>query len=144
MRRAERPSCPTEHTALQKHSQVHPSTRKIRVMLTAAKEGTFSASSDPCVFFPLAADGVCQKTRVWGSKPENVHCSRAIGPLKVELRWGCDGSSVKTAVGSGVNFKYDPAGRGTGAADDPAQPALHGGEGRADHSGMFMRGSLLG
>ncbi len=84
-------------------------------MPPAAKEGTFSALSDPCVFFPLAASvpdsGVYPKTRVWGSKPENVHCSRAIGPLKIELRWGCEEASEKTAVGSGVSFKYDPFGR---------------------------------
>lgn len=60
---------------------------------------------------PLAADGVYPKTRVWGSKPENVHCSSAIGPLRIELRWGCEKSSEKTAVGSEVNFKYDPFGR---------------------------------
>jgi len=80
-------------------------------MLTAAKEGTFSASSDPYVFFPLAAAGVYPKTRVWGSKPENVHCTRATAPLKIELRWGCEESREKTAVGSGVSFKYDPFGR---------------------------------
>ena|ERR1700722_13243680 len=80
-------------------------------MLTAAKEGTFSASSDPYVFFPLAAAGVYPKTRVWGSKPENVHCTRATAPLKIELRWGCEESREKTAVGSGVSFKYDPYGR---------------------------------
>jgi RHS repeat-associated protein len=80
-------------------------------MLTAAKEGTFPASSDPCVFFPLAASGVYPKTRVWGSKPKNVHCSSAIGPLRVELRWGYEESSEKTAAGSGVSFVYDPFGR---------------------------------
>jgi RHS repeat-associated protein len=80
-------------------------------MLTAAKEETFSTSSDPCVFFPLAASGVYPKNRVWGSKPENVHCSSAIGPLKIELRWGYEKSRGKTAVGSGVTFKYDPFGR---------------------------------
>jgi RHS repeat-associated protein len=58
----------------------------------------------------LAASGVYPKTRVWGSKPENVHCSGAIGPLKIELRWGCEKCSEKTAVGSGVSFKYDPFG----------------------------------
>jgi len=92
-------------------TQVNDSARKIRVMSTAAKEGTFSASSDPCVFFPLAARGVYPKTRVWGSKPENLHCFSATAPLKVELRWGCEDSSEKTAVGSGVSFKYDPFGR---------------------------------
>jgi RHS repeat-associated protein len=81
-------------------------------MLTAAKEGTFSASTDPCVLFPLAASSrLYLKTRVWGSKPENVHCSSAIGPLKIELRWGCEESSGKNAVGSGVSYKYDPFGR---------------------------------
>jgi RHS repeat-associated protein len=60
---------------------------------------------------PLAAAGVYPKTRVWGSKPKNVHCSSATSPLKVELRWGCEESSGKTAVGSGVSFKYDPLGR---------------------------------
>jgi RHS repeat-associated protein len=48
------------------------------------------------------------KTRVRGSKPENVHCSSATSPLKIELRWGCEECSEKTAVGSGVSFKYDP------------------------------------
>lgn len=34
-------------------------------MLTAAKEGTFSASSDPCVFFPLApSEGVPKNSRL--------------------------------------------------------------------------------
>jgi RHS repeat-associated protein len=80
-------------------------------MLTAAKEGTFSASSDPCALFPLAAAEVCPKTRVWGSESENVHCSSATAPLRIELRWGCEESSEKTAVGSGVSFKYDPFGR---------------------------------
>jgi len=50
------------------------------------------------------------KTRVWGSEPENVHCSSATAPLKIELRWGCEESRKKTAVGSGVTFKYDPFG----------------------------------
>ena len=53
----------------------------------------------------------CRKTRVWGSTSENVHSSRAIGPLRIELLWGCEESSEKTAVGSGVTFKYDPFGR---------------------------------
>jgi RHS repeat-associated protein len=51
------------------------------------------------------------KTRVWGSESENVHCSSATAPLKIELRWGCENSRGKTAVGSGVSFKYDPFGR---------------------------------
>jgi RHS repeat-associated protein len=82
-------------------------------MLTATKKEMFSA---PMVWtdervLPLAASGVYPKTRVWGSKPENVHCSSATSPLKIELRWGCEKSSEKTAVGSGVSFKYDPFGR---------------------------------
>jgi RHS repeat-associated protein len=51
------------------------------------------------------------ETRVWGSKPEKVHCSSATSRLKIELRWGCEECSGKTAVGSGVSFKYDPMGR---------------------------------
>jgi len=51
------------------------------------------------------------KTRVWGSKPKNVHCSGATARLKIELRWGCEKSSEKKALGSGVSFKYDPFGR---------------------------------
>jgi RHS repeat-associated protein len=110
MRRAQRPACPTEHTALKIHTQVNDSTRKIWVMPTAAKKGTFSASSDPCVVFPLAASAAYPKTRIWGSEPENVHCSRATTPLRIELRRGCEESSEKTAVGSGDSFKYDPLG----------------------------------
>jgi RHS repeat-associated protein len=51
------------------------------------------------------------KTRVWGSKPKNVHSSSASGPLKIELRWECEESSREKASGSGVTFKYDPFGR---------------------------------
>jgi RHS repeat-associated protein len=82
-------------------------------MPTAAKEETFCAPmvwTDECVL-PLAAAGVYPKTRVWGSKPENVHCSSATSPLKIELRWGCEQSRKKIAAGSGVSFKYDPFGR---------------------------------
>jgi RHS repeat-associated protein len=81
-------------------------------MRTAAKQETFSAPmvwTDECVV-PLAASGVYPKTRVWGSKPENVHCSSATAPLKIELRRGCEKSSEKSAVGSGDTFKYDPFG----------------------------------
>jgi len=63
-----------------------------------------------CVL-PLAASSVYLKTRVWGSEPENVHCSSATAQLKIELRWGYEESSEKTAVGSGDSFKYDPFGR---------------------------------
>jgi RHS repeat-associated protein len=82
-------------------------------MLTAAKKEMFSAPmvwKDECVL-PLAASGVYPKTRVWGSKPENVHCSSANAPLRIEQRWGCEECSEKTAVGSGVTFKYDPFAR---------------------------------
>jgi RHS repeat-associated protein len=81
--------------------------------LAIAKEEAFSA---PLVWtdegvLPLAATGAYPKTRVWGSKPQNVHCSDATAALKIELRWGSENSSEKTAVGSGVSFKYDPFGR---------------------------------
>jgi hypothetical protein len=112
MRRAQRPSRAPRSIPLWKiPTQVHRSALKIRVMSTAAKEGTFSASSDPCVPFPLAAAGVYPKTRVWGSEPETVHCSSATALLRVELHWGCEKSCEKTAAGSGVTFKYDPFGR---------------------------------
>jgi len=51
------------------------------------------------------------KTRVWGSDSKKLHCFSATAPLKIELRWGCEESRKKTAVGSGVSFKYDPMGR---------------------------------
>jgi integrase len=58
MRRAQRPSRAPPSTPLWKiPTQVYPSARKIQVMLTAAKEGMFSTSSDPWAFFPLAASG---------------------------------------------------------------------------------------
>src|SRR5580698_5183311 len=51
------------------------------------------------------------KTRVWGSNEKTLPCFSATAPLRIELRWGCEESSGKTAVGSGVSFKYDPFGR---------------------------------
>ncbi|MGB8592993.1 MAG: RHS repeat-associated core domain-containing protein [Candidatus Acidiferrales bacterium] len=51
------------------------------------------------------------ETRVWGSNEKNLHCFSATARLKIELRWGCEESDEKTAVGSGVSFKYDPLGR---------------------------------
>jgi len=60
---------------------------------------------------PLAVAGVYPKTRVRVSEPENMPCFGATAPLKIELRWGCEESGKKTAVGSGVTFKYDPFGR---------------------------------
>src|SRR5438309_7119113 len=82
---------------------VHGGSRKIRVMLTAAKEGTFSASRDPCVFFPLAASGVYPKTRVWGSSEKMLHCFSATMPLSGNSRRGCEKSSRKTAAGSALD-----------------------------------------
>jgi RHS repeat-associated protein len=104
MRRAQRPSCPTEHSVFQNPTQVNDSARKIGVMLTAAKEGTFSASSDPCVLFPLAASSrVYPKTRVWGSSEKMLHCFSATAPLSGNSRRGCEESSGKTTVGSALD-----------------------------------------
>jgi RHS repeat-associated protein len=72
-------------------------------MLTAAKEGTFSASSDPCVLFPLAAAGVYPKTRVWGSREKMLHCFSATARLSGNARRGCGNSSGKTAAGSALD-----------------------------------------
>ena len=72
-------------------------------MLTAAKEGTLSASSNPCVFFPLAASGVYPKTRVRGSSEKTLHRFSATASLNVELYWGCENSSGKTAAGSALD-----------------------------------------
>ena len=75
-------------------------------MPTAAKEEKFSAPmvwTDAC-FLPLAAAGVCPKTRVWGSREKTLHCFGATAPLSVELRWGCEKSSGKTVVGSGLDY----------------------------------------
>ena len=71
-------------------------------LLAAGPTSTTTYSCDPRTL---------SKTRVWGSEPENVHCSSATAPLRIELRWGCEECSEKTAVGSGVTFKYDPFGR---------------------------------
>ncbi len=72
-------------------------------MLTAAKEGTFSASRDPCVLFPLAAAGVYPKTRVWGSGEKTLHCFSATMPLSGNSRWGWENSRRKTAAGSALD-----------------------------------------
>src|SRR6266513_45282 len=72
-------------------------------MLTAAKEGTFSASRDPCVLFPLAADGVYPKTRVWGSSEKMLHCFSATMPLSGNSRRGCEKASGKTTAGSALD-----------------------------------------
>jgi hypothetical protein len=82
-------------------------------MLTTAKEEKLSRTmvwTGECVF-PLAASRVYPKTRVWGSNKKNLSCFSATAPLRVELRWGYEESSGKTAVGSGVSFKYDTFGR---------------------------------
>jgi RHS repeat-associated protein len=60
---------------------------------------------------PLAACGVYPKTRVWGSNEKMLHNYSATARLRIELRWGCEESSEKTAVGSGDSLKYDPFGR---------------------------------
>jgi RHS repeat-associated protein len=51
------------------------------------------------------------KTRVWGSNEKSLHHFSATAPVSVELRWRCKESSGKTALGSGVSFKYDVFGR---------------------------------
>jgi RHS repeat-associated protein len=78
-------------------------------MPTAAKEEMFSSpmvSTDECVL-PLASSvpafGVYPKTRVWGSREKTLHCFSATAPLSVELRWGCENSSGKTAAGSALD-----------------------------------------
>jgi RHS repeat-associated protein len=74
-------------------------------MPTAAKEEMYSSPmvwTDACVL-PLAAAGVYPKTRVWGSREKMLHCFGATAPLSVELRWGCENSSGKTAAGSALD-----------------------------------------
>jgi RHS repeat-associated protein len=73
-------------------------------MPTAAKKETFSACSDPCVFFPLAAGGVYPKTRVWGSREKILPSFSATGQLRIELRRGCGNSSGKTTAGSALDY----------------------------------------
>jgi RHS repeat-associated protein len=73
-------------------------------MLTAAKEAKFSACTDSCVFFPLAAGGVYPKTRVWGSSEKTLHCFSATAQLRIELRRGCEKSSGKTTAGSALDY----------------------------------------
>jgi RHS repeat-associated protein len=105
MRRAQRRSCPTEHSVLEISTQVNDSARKIRVMLAAAKEKNFSAPmvwTDACVL-PLAARGVYPKTRIGGSSEKTLHCFSATAPLRIELRWGCENSSGETALGSALD-----------------------------------------
>ena len=91
-------------------------------MLTAAKEGTFSASSDPSVIFPFAAAGVYPKTRVWGTSEKTLHCFSATTPLNVELYWGCENSSEKTESASAARFgqrrKSGACGTGRGYATE--------------------------
>jgi RHS repeat-associated protein len=78
-------------------------------MLTAAKEEKFSACTDPCVFFPLAAAGVYPKTRVWGSSEKTLHCFSATAPLSGNSRRGCEESSGKTTVGSALDSNGNTA-----------------------------------
>src|ERR1700747_588898 len=106
MRRAQRRSCPTEHSVLEISTQVHLSARKIRVMLTAAKEEKFSAPmvwSDACVL-PLAARGVYPKTRVRGSREKMLHCFSATAPLSGNAPRGWQNSSGKTTAGSALDY----------------------------------------
>src|SRR2546421_8452119 len=117
MRRAQRSSCPTEHSTLQNLSQVDDSARKIGVMLTAAKKEILSAPmvrTDECVF-TLAADPASKKhasgrerrvsrklvSGVFGEKI--LPCFSATAQLKIELRRGCENSSGKTAAGSALD-----------------------------------------
>ncbi len=75
-------------------------------MLTAPKEENFSAPmvwTDECVL-PLAAAGVYPKTRVWGSREKTLPCFGATAELRIELRWGCEKSSGKTAAGSALDY----------------------------------------
>jgi RHS repeat-associated protein len=91
-------------TAFSKIStQVNDSARKIRVMLTAAKKETHSASSDPCAIFPLAARGVYPKTRIRSSSEKTLHCFSATAPLSGNARRGWENSSGKTALGSALD-----------------------------------------
>jgi RHS repeat-associated protein len=72
-------------------------------MLTATKGGTFSTSSDPYVFFPLAAAGVYPKTRVRGSSQKMLHCFSATAPLSGNARRGWESSSGETTAGSALD-----------------------------------------
>jgi RHS repeat-associated protein len=72
-------------------------------MLTATKGGTFSTSSDPYVFFPLAAAGVYPKTRVRGSSQKMLHCFSATAPLSGNARRGWENSSGETTAGSALD-----------------------------------------
>jgi RHS repeat-associated protein len=72
-------------------------------MLTAAKKETLSASSDPCVLFPLAARGVYPKTRIRGSREKMLHCFSATAPLSGNARRGWENSSGKSAPGSALD-----------------------------------------
>jgi len=100
-------------------TQVHPSARKIQVMLTAAKEGTFYASSDLCVFFPLAAsEGVAENSRLeftrknpaphQGSAWSNSGKALGIEEVVWEIRGGSDDSARYYDPGVGRFIIEDP------------------------------------
>jgi RHS repeat-associated protein len=73
-------------------------------MPTAAKEEVLSASSRPCVFFPLAVSStVSLKTRVWGSSEKMLHCFSATAPLSGNSRRGWQNCSGKTTAGSALD-----------------------------------------
>jgi len=101
---AERPSLPTEHMALGKSCSGNDSALIIEVMPTAAKEEVLSASSHPCVFFPLAVSStVSLKTRVWGSSEKTLHCFSATARLSGNSRRGWQSWSGNTAAGSALD-----------------------------------------
>jgi len=125
MRRLPRPSCPTEHSVFQNSYPVNDSARKIQVMLTAAKEGTFSASSDPCVFFPLAAsEGVPKNSRLGfarknpaphqGSAWSNSGKALGIEEVVWEICGGSDDSARYYDVQTGRFLNEDSIGFGGG------------------------------
>jgi len=88
-------------------------------MLTAAKEGTFSPSSDPCVFFPLAAsEGVPKNSRLGfarknpaphqGSAWSNSGKALGIEEVVWEICGGSDDSARYYDPQSGRFMSEDP------------------------------------
>jgi len=94
-------------------------------MLTAAKEGTFSASSDPCVFFPLApSEGVPKNSRLGfarknpaphqGSAWSNSGKALGIEEVVWEICGGSDDSARYYDPNAGRFLSEDPLGSGGG------------------------------
>ena len=88
-------------------------------MLTAAKEGTFSASSDPCVFFPLApSEGVPKNSRLGfarknpaphqGSAWSNSRKALGIEEVVWEICGGSDDSARYYDPSAGRFLSEDP------------------------------------